>query len=65
MAVLIAFGSVLLALSAKVNLPLPRVPMTLQTLVVVLIGAAYGARLGAATVLAYLAEGAAGPANTG
>ncbi|QQM03968.1 hypothetical protein I8G32_02515 [Rhodopseudomonas palustris] len=60
MAVLIAFGSVLLALSAKVNLPLPLVPMTLQTLMVVLIGAAYGARLGAATVLAYLAEGAAG-----
>lgn len=60
MAVLIAFGSVLLALSAKVNLPLPLVPMTLQTLVVVLIGAAYGARLGAATVLAYLVEGAAG-----
>jgi biotin transport system substrate-specific component len=34
--------------------------MTLQTLVVVVIGAAYGARLGAATVMVYLAEGAIG-----
>lgn len=60
MIVLIASGVLVLALSAKVNLPLPLVPMTLQTLVVVLIGAAYGVRLGAATLLAYLAAGAAG-----
>ncbi len=58
--VLVASGVLLLALSAKVNLPLPLVPMTLQTLVVVLIGAAYGAQLGAATLLAYLASGGAG-----
>ncbi|MGX7742580.1 biotin transporter BioY [Rhodopseudomonas parapalustris] len=60
LAVLLVFGTVLLALSAKVNIPLPLVPMTLQTLVVVLIGAAYGARLGAATLILYLVEGAAG-----
>jgi biotin transport system substrate-specific component len=59
-AVLIALGTALLTLSAKINLPLPYVPMTLQTLVVLMIGAAYGARLGAATVMAYLAEGAIG-----
>jgi biotin transport system substrate-specific component len=58
--VLIALGTALLTLSAKVNLPLPYVPMTLQTLVVLMIGAAYGAWLGAATVMAYLAEGAIG-----
>jgi biotin transport system substrate-specific component len=58
--VLIALGTALLTLSAKVNLPLPYVPMTLQTLVVLMIGAAYGWRLGGATVLAYLAEGAIG-----
>jgi biotin transport system substrate-specific component len=58
--VLIALGTALLTLSAKINLPLPYVPMTLQTLVVLVIGAAYGARLGGATVLAYLAEGAIG-----
>jgi biotin transport system substrate-specific component len=58
--VLIALGTALLTLSAKVNLPLPYVPMTLQTLVVLMIGAAYGARLGGATLMAYLAEGAIG-----
>ena len=56
--ILIAGGTALLALSAKVNLPLPYVPMTLQTLVVLMLGAAYGWRLGCATVIAYLAEGA-------
>ncbi len=59
-AILMALGTALLTLSAKVNLPLPYVPMTLQTLVVLMIGAAYGWRLGSATVIAYLAEGAIG-----
>jgi biotin transport system substrate-specific component len=59
-AILMALGTGLLTLSAKVNLPLPFVPMTLQTLVVLMIGAAYGWRLGSATVIAYLAEGAIG-----
>jgi biotin transport system substrate-specific component len=58
--VLVALGTALLTLSAKINLPLPYVPMTLQTLVVLMIGAAYGRSLGTSTVLAYLAEGAAG-----
>jgi len=58
--ILVALGTALLALSAKFNLPLPYVPMTLQTLVVLMIGAAYGWRLGTATVVAYLAEGAMG-----
>jgi biotin transport system substrate-specific component len=58
--ILVALGTALLALSAKINLPLPYVPMTLQTLVVLMIGAAYGWRLGTVTVVAYLAEGAIG-----
>jgi biotin transport system substrate-specific component len=58
--ILVALGTALLALSAKINVPLPYVPMTLQTLVVLMIGAAYGWRLGSATVIAYLAEGAIG-----
>ena len=58
--VLVVLGIVLLTLSAKLNVPLPLVPMTLQTLVVLVIGAAYGWRLGAATMLAYLAAGALG-----
>lgn len=57
---LIALGTALLTLSAKINLPLPYVPMTMQTLVVLMVGAAYGWRLGGATVMAYLAEGAMG-----
>jgi biotin transport system substrate-specific component len=59
-AILVALGTALLTVSAKINLPLPYVPMTLQTLAVLMIGAAYGARLGAATVMVYLAEGAIG-----
>jgi biotin transport system substrate-specific component len=55
--VLVVLGTALLTLSAKINLPLPYVPMTLQTLVVLMIGAVYGWRLGTATILAYLAEG--------
>jgi biotin transport system substrate-specific component len=53
-------GSALLTLSAKLQVPFYPVPMTMQTLVVLLIGLGFGARLGAATVLLYLAEGAAG-----
>lgn len=58
--VLVLAGTCLLTLSAKINVPLPYVPMTMQTLAVLLIGAAYGARLGLATVLTYLAQGALG-----
>ena len=58
--VLALFGSLLLALSAKVQVPFWPVPMTMQTFVVLMLGAAYGWRLGGATVLLYLAEGAAG-----
>ncbi len=60
-AVLLALaGSALLAVSAKIQVPIPPVPMTMQTLVVLLIGATYGWRLGGATVLLYLTEGMLG-----
>jgi biotin transport system substrate-specific component len=59
-AILALAGSLLLWLSAKVNVPFYPVPMSMQTFAVLVIGAAYGWRLGAATVLLYLAEGAAG-----
>jgi biotin transport system substrate-specific component len=58
--VLMAVGSALLTLSAKVQVPLPYVPMTLQTLVVLIIGASFGWRLGGATVALYLTQGAMG-----
>lgn len=60
-AVLLALiGSALLAVSAKIQVPLPPVPLTMQTLVVLLIGATFGWRLGTATVLLYIAEGMIG-----
>jgi biotin transport system substrate-specific component len=53
-------GSALVALCARISVPLYPVPMTMQTFAVLLIGAAYGWRLGAATLALYLLEGAAG-----
>ncbi len=53
-------GTMLLALSAHIAVPFWPVPMSLQTLVVLLIGLAYGANLAGATLLLYLAEGAIG-----
>lgn len=60
MIVLAVAGTLLLTLSAKIKVPFYPVPMTMQTLVVLALGAAYGARLGAATVVLYLVEGALG-----
>ena len=56
---LIVVGSCLLALSAQFKVPVGPVPISLQSLVVLLIGAAFGWRLGAATIFAYWAEGIA------
>ncbi|MEH6547775.1 MAG: biotin transporter BioY [Sneathiella sp.] len=53
-------GSLLVAASAQLTVPLWPVPMTMQTFAVVLVGAAFGWRLGGATLALYLAEGAAG-----
>ena len=57
---LVLAGTALLALAAKVQVPFWPVPMTLQTLAVLMIGATFGARMAGATLLAYLAEGAVG-----
>jgi biotin transport system substrate-specific component len=53
-------GVCLLTLSAKLQVPFYPVPMTMQTLVVLMIGMACGRVLGTATVAAYLLAGAAG-----
>lgn len=58
--ILAIVGSLALWVSAKISIPFWPVPLTMQTLVVLVIGMAFGARLGAATVLLYLAEGAVG-----
>lgn len=57
---LVVLGSLILWASAKISVPFWPVPMTLQTGAVALIAAAYGSRLGFATVVLYLLEGAAG-----
>ena len=54
---LIIIGSVLLAISAQYKVPLGPVPITLQSMVVMLIACIYGWKLGAATILAYWVEG--------
>ncbi|GAA6754885.1 biotin biosynthesis protein BioY [Thermus sp. 2.9] len=59
---LILAGSLFVALTAQVAIPLPftPVPLTLQTLGILLVGAALGSRLGFLALLAYLLEGAMG-----
>lgn len=59
-AALVVGGSLFIALAAQVSVPMIPVPMTLQTLAILLVGFALGARLGVAALLAYLAEGAVG-----
>ena len=53
-------GSILLAISSKVKIPFYPVPMTMQTLVVIVIGIAFGWKLGIATISLYLFEGILG-----
>ena len=53
-------GTVLLAISSKVKIPFPPVPMTMQTFVVLFLGITLGWKLGVATVALYLFEGAIG-----
>jgi len=57
---LMLLGTVALWLSAKIQVPLWPVPITMQTFVVLTLGVAYGWRLAGATLLLYLAEGAIG-----
>ncbi|RWO22545.1 biotin transporter BioY [Mesorhizobium sp.] len=53
-------GTLLLTLSAKTRVLLGPVDISMQTLAVFLISAAFGMRLGVATLLLYMAEGAIG-----
>lgn len=59
-AAMVLAGTAVLALASQVAVPFYPVPMTLQTAAMLAIGFAYGARLGAVTVLAWLAQGAMG-----
>ncbi|WP_011580119.1 MULTISPECIES: biotin transporter BioY [Chelativorans] len=59
-AFLVLAGTLLLVISAKTKVVLGPVDLSLQTLAVLLVGACFGMRLGLATLLLYLAEGAMG-----
>ena len=61
-AILVVAGVMALAIAAKIKVPLwpSPVPITLGSFAVLTIGAAYGPRLGLATILAYMAVGAVG-----
>ncbi|OEO27930.1 biotin biosynthesis protein BioY [Devosia insulae DS-56] len=56
----VVLGTLFLALSSYVEVPMVPVPVTMQTFAVMLVGALYGWRLGALTIIAWLAEAAVG-----
>ena len=58
--ILAIVGTLVLTISAKTKVVLGPVDMSLQTLAVLLIAVSFGFRLGVATVLLYLAQGAMG-----
>ena len=53
-------GSIMLAISSKIKIPFYPVPMTMQTLIVLVIGIGFGWKLGLTTVSLYLFEGIIG-----
>ena len=54
---IVFFGSIALAISAKIKIPFYPVPMTIQTFVVLFLGVSFGFKIGLATVGIYLLEG--------
>ena len=59
-AFLALLGSIILAVSSKIKIPFYPVPMTMQTLAVLVIGVLFGWKLGIATIILYLFEGIIG-----
>jgi len=57
---IIFFGSIVLAISAKIKIPFYPVPMTMQTFVVLFLGISFGYKVALATVGLYLFEGIMG-----
>ena len=57
---LVLFGTLLLTVSSKIQVPFWPVPMTMQTFIVLIIAMAYGWKLSFLTLIAYLIEGALG-----
>ena len=59
-AALVVLGIAILAVAAKIKVPMWPVPITMGTFAVLSIGAAYGARLGLVTIFGYMLIGALG-----
>lgn len=59
-AAMVVLGIMALAIMAKIKIPMWPVPVTMGTFGVLAIGAAYGPRLGLATILGYMIVGALG-----
>ena len=59
-AVLVLVGIAALAIFAKIKVPMYPVPLTMGTFALLTIGAAYGPRLGMATIIGYMLVGALG-----
>ena len=57
---IVLIGTIVLAISSKIKIPFYPVPMTMQTLVVLLLGITLGWKLGVATIALYLFEGIIG-----
>jgi len=59
-AALVLVGIAVLAIAAKIKIPMYPVPVTMGTFAVLTIGAAYGPRLGLTTIIGYMIIGALG-----
>lgn len=57
---LVIGGSLFIAMAAQVSIPFFPVPMTLQTLAILIVGLTFGSQLGLATLVTYLGYGAMG-----
>ena len=57
---IIFFGSIILAISAKIKIPFYPIPMTMQTFVVLFLGISFGYKIAVASVSLYLLEGIIG-----
>ena len=57
---MVVLGIAVLAIAAKIKVPMWPVPITMGTFAVLSIGAAYGTRLGLVTILGYMLIGALG-----
>lgn len=53
-------GAAVIAAATQISVPFFPVPMTLQTLAILIVGLSFGARLGTATLVTYLGYGALG-----